>query len=350
MRRELIAAALVLFSSPTVSAQSSDLAADAGLLLASAAERVHIRSRENGAFQLRGRFVMAPTLKAKEEGTYSLFWVSPEKWREEITIGNVHRVRVGETHHIWQTQQVAIELGVVHAVARMLDLHARLLTARSGEIRSVSSQRKEGRELKCVRTHFASRAETDICVDAESGLPVTEKIEAGERSHAYEYSDFARVEKKWFPRQVKLMVGRTTLLEFELDKADATAPSDESLFHQPAGSESWVNCEGAEPVQPAHLPAEKQKGPPSAQFGMAAVYGVIDVDGRVRNLQSLYTLSNRLADAYLRYLSEVRYEPATCGGRAIRSEQIFTVDMITGTPMNAAADTLAVLRLLLRLL
>lgn len=315
-------------------------------LLDRAANATHVRGPESTAFHVRGRFVFAPYSKQKMEGTYAFAWTPQGKWREEISVGDARRLRVGEPGRFVQRQEMGLEVAVFHIIARVLDLHANVRAARAGEVREVSNERKQGRPVQCVTTRLEPKREREICVDTENGLPVSETVRAQGRSTTYEFSEFSRIGSAWFPRSVKATSQGRTLLEIALEEPDTSRTSAEALFVQPVGAKSWANCEEMQPARPT---ADITKGMDNVTrfWKIVYVHGVVEADGSVRNPEVLYSLSETLTKAFLAKLRETPFEPARCNGQPVASEQILVLDLHFATYENEDRFTLAAFRGLL---
>jgi len=55
-------------------------------------------------------------------GDYSLDWVSPSKWREEIRFGKYERLRVGDANGYWQTNGLNYQPEIIFQLDTMLHI------------------------------------------------------------------------------------------------------------------------------------------------------------------------------------------------------------------------------------
>ena len=55
-------------------------------------------------------------------GDYTLDWVSPSKWREEIRFGQYERLRVGDAKGYWQTTGLSYQPQIIFQLDTLLHL------------------------------------------------------------------------------------------------------------------------------------------------------------------------------------------------------------------------------------
>ena len=70
--------------------------------LAAASERMLSRVQGGTPFQLKGHFTASGAKESTGSGTYEETWLSPEKWRIEISLGPYHCVRVHKSDATYQ--------------------------------------------------------------------------------------------------------------------------------------------------------------------------------------------------------------------------------------------------------
>jgi hypothetical protein len=311
----------------TAAAQKPDTKAEAQALLNRAADAVHALSRDNTPFELHGRFRLGSSSKQRVEGTYALFWVSTDKWREEIIVRGVRRLRVGEEGRYWQVQELRGELASIHDAAALLDVRRQIKRLQADEIHGLSRKKKKGRELLCIKTLSELRGEIETCLDATQHVPVSDTWQAFSWGSS-EY-EFRTVGSKWFPQLIRKKIGGKTEAEFFLDEVREAPSFSNSLFDRPEGAEGWPTCDTPQPSLPIASGGSTSRDLPP-EHGKMVLYGIVGSDGKLRNLQVLHSMFKNPLQDMVERLSQTRYHPARCNGRPVDSELITRIEVSSG--------------------
>jgi hypothetical protein len=311
-------------------AQKPEVVAQARALLDRAASVTHYRSRDSAPFKFRGRFRIGSNPKKSTEGTYVLSWVSPDKWREEIVVGGVSRIRVGEPGWYWQVQEIRTELFAIHRASDLLNVRVLLQELQRETLRGVSKKKKKGRERVCIKAQSDFGLERELCLDAASHLPVSESSQSAFYSGSLEY-EFRLVGSSWFPQFIRRKENGQTVIEFSLDEVREAPVFDDAHFARPAGAEGWPSCENPVPSRPARPSAALRGASSQTQVirlpdsGTMLVYAIVGLDGKLHNVQVVYSTFKNPPEDRLRRLMEGTHEPARCDGKPIGSEQFITL-------------------------
>ena len=92
---------VALLGAPSLRAKDKKLE-EAQALLTKAHELSDIRAKGSPPFRLRAE-ITALNVKGKPvQGSYSLDWASPERWRDEVHLEEYERVRVRNGDELWQ--------------------------------------------------------------------------------------------------------------------------------------------------------------------------------------------------------------------------------------------------------
>lgn len=285
-------------------------------LLQRSDEISNIRTADSAPFRLRAKVTVAEW-KLIEAG-YQLVWVSNEQWREEITIGDQHAIRIGGQG------VVSIEGDNEEAQAvrrRMLYLYftddARL---RPDETLSApKSKLQDGLNLTCMTLKGKHTLEQSICLDSASGTFVSdEPVSVTPTSvHYAKYSDFRG---KLFPREIKEIRGVMEDATIQVESLEYEQHPDPQQFEAGATYKTMSGCEF--PHYPvlikSHKPMEKRNYNAHTHQDIRISY-TIDEKGYVQNV----TVENATGSpkAYAEdYVKMLEFEPATCGNTPVPFE------------------------------
>ncbi len=286
---------------------------------------------EGKAFCLRARLKVR-NFKGKEaDGSYTLLWSSPERWREEITFADYKRVRVGGDGRVWLSRTVPFELPQIYFLSLSLDLR------RLGEVEPDESlektDRKEARQALnfCVAVKHKASVKREVCFEPESDDLQWE--DGG--STSYEFDGHIYWGKKKYPRTIRVWWAfdadpthkKREFVEWDLEELIPLNEAHPSDFTPPSGAREWAGCEYPRPLQgiskpsPIYPALAREKG----LEGIALVYCVVEPDGTLSHLTLIRSPGSVFEPAIGSALAQWRYSPASCGGKTVPTELVIEV-------------------------
>ena len=320
--RLILAPLLAALLAPALatSAEKPNPQQEGAALLARAAEVSNIRSADAKPFRIRAGVSLFAVEAGNLEGSYSLVWSSPNRWREETTFPGFTQVRVAGDRKFWQARNVDHLPERIWEFQNLIDLMFRLRLQPKERIRKVYDSRKGGPALRCLELKAESGIERELCFDATLNTLVREKRARSE----YAYDDYLGLGGRFFSKSMRFVRDGRALVELRIEELVEIPGVDDSTFTPPAGAQEWETC--AEPEKPR---VEKQVAPvyPDAArrsqiTGEVVVYALIGTDGRLHNLKVLASTWPGFATPTLEAWQQARYKPQTCNGKPVPSETI----------------------------
>lgn len=323
-----VALLFVLAAGAGAAARGDDKAVDGAALLERVRTLEDLRAAGNTPFVLHAQ-IRATKDNKQALGTYSLTWVAPIRWHEELRVADFSRVRDGVGGGYLQVRSSDSEPEVIFEMDKMLNVAA-LTRLRSGEsIGKTRSRKIDGADLECVQVRSNSGESRDICVDPATGLLVRTANDVNAKQ-GFDYSGVIVLGSRQFPAYLRSLnaggfaieVHVTSLKPFSGDATSLPAPNL-------AQAEMWGACDDVFPVEeivqrvsPIYPQRSKQNG----EEGTVMIYARIGADGGVSHLAVLTTPSQLLAEASLNAVSQWKYKPLSCGGRPQQSETIISIN------------------------
>jgi len=306
--------------------KDADVRAQATALFAKALAVSDLRAPGSPPFEMRATInVEQSHHEPSVVGTYLLKWVSPEKWREEITFPNYVHIRVGGKNQYWQSRTTQYEILPVLQLYQGLDflkaLHVWSNPAAIAALKDIklSQKKAHGTKLNCVRMKDNGR---DYCFDSVSGTLVNDAL------NMTEYSDFIAFGGKYFPGSIRVKGIQPPAVTLQVNSISPLAAADDEDFQPPQNASVWPSCDdpGALPVIksqafPIYPTAEKI----AHKQGAVLIYAVIGADGRLHNLSVLSAPDSALAQSALTALGQWEYTTETCGGTPVPVETLLYV-------------------------
>lgn len=297
----------------------ADDSKDAAPVFLKAAEQSDIRTPGSPPFELDAKVNFVAGDLKPHAGTYKLLWLSPSKWREEISFDAYSRVRVGGEDRYWQQRSPAFELLQIHELTDAIGFGSRLRAAKStGKLKS---RKESGATLEC--SQVSDPVVEEFCFDPAQGDLVLEKIPNGPQSPIVEpvsirYSNFQAFGEKRFPGTIEVSLNGAPLADFSLEHLSAPENTNASDFVPPPGASAWLTCgtSGKQRMLVQVPPAYPQEEKNNHRQGMVLMSGIISPDGSVQNLKVVAAPSQALADASVAAVRQWRYEPLVCSGVA----------------------------------
>lgn len=314
---------------PTLPTRADHGAANPAAMLRRAAKLEDLRADGSQPFTLRAR-IAGKLGQQNLSGSYSLTWVSENRWHEELTVNGFKRVRDGAEGGYRQVSTADYKPLVIFELEKILNVAALAhlnpgLTAQKARPRDIA-----GVASPCVEIRWESFKVQEACFDPESGLLARAEFSfLGEPREGHadvaEFSGMLALGDREFPSQIRLRRPDGTSVDVSVDSLDAASGNADSLpVADPARSEFWRICKDGAGPKPIHI--APRISPLSSELrnepGLVLVYAQIETDGTPTHVRVLQTSSPALERAALDELSHSRYEPRTCGGKPVRSEMM----------------------------
>lgn len=295
---------LLLVANLSPAADKSQSAA----LLQQAAERSNIRSSDAAPFQLRAKIRILDSQPIEAE--YLLVWVTQERWREEISIGDKQSIRIGGKGTV-SSEGDSEQAQTVRSEVRDLDLPTLLNLEQGASLSGIKVEQKNGMGLQCVSQTAKHRPKTELCFDSAKGVLWLENFSNWGKST--EFSDYFDFRGKLFPRRVRTSENQTLHSEVELEQLTYDPNPDPRLFESGAHYKVVAGCEFPAIPRPLKLPdPEYPERLRTQKPRKVKVSAIVNENGGVQDI--VVTSSAGELDQYAaRALEKWKFAPATCG-------------------------------------
>ncbi len=281
-------------------------------LIQHAAEISTIRTSDVGPFRLHAR--MHSFGQEPRDADYLLIWAAPDRWREEISIGTEHAIRIGGLGTV-SSKQDSEQAQSARAQFRYLDFSALLRVKPSASPSGVKTQNHGGLTIQCVtrkRQKVTPKAES--CFDPVTGVLLSEDVSGFNMTEFSKYSEFRG---KLFPRLIRIFQSGKLDREIEVQELANYPDAPATLFEVDAQYKTRPGCE--HPVSPTPIKHPDPEYParlrtPNAQQVMLSF--TVNQSGGVQDIT--VTRSAGPLDAYaIKALEKWRFAPAMCGTLAV---------------------------------
>lgn len=309
----LLGATLTITTSASARGHKNWATAEA--LIAKAKALSNLEEAGSQPFHLEATFELRRPYHQSLNGTFTLDWVSADKWREEIEALNFAEIQVGNTHNIWRFRTSPYEPLVAYLIPgafrtyRTLDLQPHYKVSRP--------QTKKGNT--CMHVHTNQWTTETLCFDSASGVLAMRKVSnsgplggSGDRIELDDYRPFGA--GLLFPWKVSDSEGDIKLLLYV--KVLSRLKSDNSsLLLPPAGAQKRPGCSNPQMPTPIRVPP---LGYPESE-GLQRMTGVVlagvsvGAGGAVQQVTIFESPSKDLTQAAAKSIKQWRFKPAMCG-------------------------------------
>jgi len=266
-------------------------------------------------------------------GDYSLDWVSPSKWREEIRFGKYERLRVRDAYGYWQTSGLSYQPEIIFHLDTMLRIKDAFRVRSKQSLGKVKNRGKAGLRQKCTEVKWRTATERIMCFDEANGVLVSVEYPRGENQNSpeisrIEYGAFNVVSGKLVPYEIRALKDGKVIAAAKVLEITKITQENPALFNAPVNAEHWAQCDDlqeAEPVariQPSYPPSARA----NHEQGRVVLYAVLEADGSVSNLTIIHRAAPDLEAAAVEAVRHWHYKPAACGQKPIRMETSITTD------------------------
>jgi TonB family protein len=290
----------------------------ARVLIEKAAAMTDLRAPGATPFRLRAS-VTTLVNGQNLSGTYTFSWASPALYREEFDFPGYTETDVVSGGKLWRKRSVAYRPLRMWQLAILLDIPGQLrgVSPPSGEM--IIRGERSGAQVDCTSWVV-------VCFDSHKGWPVLLDATSLEHAYSLEYSNFAKLGDKAFPRDLRYLDDGAIAVSAHIEELASAPKFDSATFSPPDSSEAHVWC--ADPKR-----AVVQSIPGNFSFGDTPVvfYAVIGTDGRLHDLALLQAAKQADSAAAQKIAEGAVYTPASCAGTPVEQEASLTIHS-TGLP------------------
>ena len=285
---------------------------------------------------MRAEIEVSSAQGALVHGSYSLHWVSPSRWREEIRFDNYQRLRVRDAKGYWQTSARNFQPVVIFQLDTLLRLTDALRVAPKETLGRVKNRKQDGVRQICTELKSAAGTNRTMCFDESSGALASIEYPGGEHQNPpeisrIEYRAFTSVAGKLVPHEIRALKDGKVIAAVRVLEIAKITDENPSLFNAPAKAEFWAQCDDmkeAEPLVDSVRPRFPQSAKDNRESGRVILYLVIEADGSLSKAEVIRGATPDLNAAALQAVRQWHFSPAACGPTPIRVEKSFYTDFV----------------------
>jgi hypothetical protein len=319
----LIAPALILVLAETsLHAQTIPRRADADKLLQDTVHRQFLDAVGNPPFHLVAH-VRYDHLGTTKEGTYELLWAGPNRFKEELQLGEATETDIvlGDKIYILRnTPTLMPHFRYIPSLVRNPFYPTSLHELDTATVSRVYSDGKAGTPTFCVEP--GDLRDARVCFDTATRQITFLHTHWGPYSSlkTLDQNDFISVEGIRYPRHV-VHQNKNETTEISVEKLEKVADLPANAFVPRASSEVRDWC--LHPVAPLdilnqHAPFPKTH-PSDAFFPF---YILIGRDGHIEKFVSLNPAAPPVDDRIENWIRKAQYPVTMCGNKPIKTERI----------------------------
>jgi TonB family protein len=264
---------------------------------------------------------------------YTLVWVSPSRWREEIRFGNYVRLRIRDAAGYWQQSGLNYQPEIIFQLDTLLHIKKMLGIATKQTLGKFKNRKKDGVPEKCTEVKWSIGTERVLCFEESDGALVSVEYPKGEHQNPpeisrIEYGSFNTVAGRRVPYEIRVFNGRKVILDVKVSEISKITEENPAMFKVPAKAEFWTQCDD---MPEAELVQHTQPiYPPSAranhESGRVTLYAVLETDGSLSHFAVIHPVTPALEAAAYEAVRHWHYKPLLCGQTPIRTETSISVD------------------------
>lgn len=308
-------AALILLSVVALAAKK-EKKKEGRQLLDHAAQASDIRAVGSPGFQLKANFKVINE-GSTTEGTYAETWLSRGQWRQETTIGDLHRTVVANGRKVWTLTAVSQSMTGIDELGFPMDRvgpASEFWKADKFEDRDIRSL-----PARCLETKADSQgSRSALCFAKDNGILLIKafptEVQGKIVESTCEYRDYQEFGGKVFPRQILCFEAQKPVFEENIIEL-ATAPApDPAMLLPPTGATESPHCQGViKPPKPIDTPdpelprRETPRNPVDIEL-------LVQEDGKPGDLKVVRSVDEAFDQAALKAVRKWQFKPATCDG------------------------------------
>ena len=198
--------------------------------------------------KMRAEIQVAGADGTPAQGDYTLDWVSPSQWREQIHFANYERLRVRDAKGYWQKGTLDYEPALIYDLSGLLYLKPVLRVRSTQTLSKIKSLEKDGVRQKCVEVKWVKAVDRVLCFDDASGALISSEYPQGEHQAAprisrIEFGAFNSAGGKLVPYEIRALKDRKVVAAVKVLEITEITEVNPTLFNAPASAELWPQCD-----------------------------------------------------------------------------------------------------------
>ena len=257
------------------------------------------------------------------EGSYTLIWAGPDRWRDELTFPDYHEVQVGGEQSFWRIRNPPSRTEAA-VRARSVVTPVKIPEGTTNRhIKRIYETRAGEMIAKCVVAKPFQLRLVEFCFDAERGLLVHRGAKDPTGIESTELNDYLNLGGKFLPRQRRDFRKGIQVAEVKVRDASMLHEVDAASFSPPAGGVQIPHCH--DPAPPKAIIHPDPEYTTSARINRITGTVVLDVEigmqGHIEDIVLLEALDPGLDHAAVDTLRKRwRFEPAACSGTPVPAD------------------------------
>jgi len=324
--------ALVFLANPAWSADKEEPASPEELI-SRARSQEEIWAQGTPPMSMRAELQVFDAKGTPVHGDYSLDWVSPSKWREEIRFGKYERLRVRDAKGYWQTSGLSYQPEIIFQLDTLVHIKDAFKVRSKQSLGKVKNREKAGLQQKCTEVKWAKATERIMCFDVANGALVSIEYPRGEHQNPPEmsrmkYGALKVVGGKLVPYEIRALKDGKVVASVKVLETTKITEENSALFSVPVNAEFWAQCDD---MQEAELLDRVQPRYPTSartnrEQGRVILYAVVEADGSLSHMAIIHRATPDLEAAAVEAIRHWHYKPAACGQTPIRVETSIATD------------------------
>lgn len=301
-------------------------------LLDKAANLVNLRDGTSGLFRLKAHVrLYGLAHNAAANGTYTLDWAAPGRWREEFSFPGFTETSVAAGDKLWRSRNIPYRPLRVWQLIWLMDVRAHVVVGPYKESAlQMSDELENGVKLTCIKNNQGPYTSERGCIETATGRPDFIELASPGITELYHYMDYAPFGDKVFPRTLRYSFGGIMDVEAKVDElaplAAAGGESLDSLFAPPSGAKEQGWCANFTPATEINNALDKTY--PAPRPGRVAVHIIIGTDGHVRDAYMLESM-DLATDADARNAAKHSlWRAAKCGDIPVEEEKVVQIHFL----------------------
>src|SRR5260370_6723463 len=233
--------ALVFLANPAWSADKEEPASPEELI-SRARSQEEIWAQGTPPMSMRAELQVFDAKGTPVHGDYSLDWVSPSKWREEIRFGKYERLRVRDAKGYWQTSGLSYQPEIIFQLDTLVHIKDAFKVRSKQSLGKVKNREKAGLQQKCTEVKWAKATERIMCFDVANGALVSIEYPRGENQNPpemsrIEYGAFNVVGGKLVPYEIRALKDGKVVASVKVLETTKITEENSALFSVPVNAE-----------------------------------------------------------------------------------------------------------------
>jgi TonB family protein len=283
-----------------------------------------LNSADGSAYRIQAKFMFTRPGSDPVPGTYKLTWMSADRWRRDIDVGNLQEIAIGAKTKKWIQRSLDVQPLQAHRLNTAVEYLQDLRLDANDPIVKISEQKRDGLKLECVTYKRSIGLDRTICFDDQRGALALVRDGLWE----FQYLDPRQFGNKLVPNRIHISDEGKTRVEVEIQNIENPGQPDSTLFTPPPRAQEWADC--ARPIPGKYLQKVAPKYPEESrqahQEGTVVLYNVIATDGSLEDVKVIQSAGRYLDEAAMTAVKQWRFVPTTCDGIPIRVENELQVN------------------------